>query len=388
MKFFCTVLIIIFALLVPKITFATSTPIIKEPLTNTETDDLSPRLTWEYTDSCPETGNCFLVEVAANESFSLTEKSTYTNNTTYSPTLSEGKWYWRVKAKDSTNNWSNFSEVANITIKKQLANPSSSPTPSPTTKPSATTQPQNQGTPEKERSEFNISLNKNSIDSSDQITIMVSLKNHTPNTIYYIKPSFYQSNSTNYFGLTSINSEWIKNSITATSQTIITTDSSGNWSGSLTTKPDTEDSGFKGSGEYLLKVGKYNDSGTGLTWSNNTTVNINHIEKTPESKTDDSPINIGDTTTETILGTSDQNNIDEETLSDTTENESTAEPEINYQIATISANSTEDKTEVNNQQTIVKADKQFNWWFISAGMILLLVSAIYVVYQRKKLYYA
>jgi len=38
--------------------------------------------------------------------------------------------------------------------------------------------------------------------------------------------------------------------------------------------PDTDDSGFTGSSDYMFKVGRYSETGSGPTWSNPITVTI------------------------------------------------------------------------------------------------------------------
>lgn len=51
----------------------------------------------------------------------------------------------------------------------------------------------------------------------------------------------------------------------------MTTDSSGNWSGSMEVKADPDDKGYTGTDDYIFKVGKYNsaDSSPSVFWSNN-----------------------------------------------------------------------------------------------------------------------
>lgn len=375
--------VIIFLFILPQNAFA-STPQLLDPANNHVTNDKSPKLNWNQTNDCPSSGNCYVVEVSKYNDFSELEKSTYTNNTYYSPILTEGTWFWRVKAKDSENIWSEYSEIRTVVITNQV-NPSS--TPNPTQSPSSTLQPSpipQGGNNEKEKQSFNIQINKNNIDSKDIVEINIDLKALTPNTSYYLKPSFYQEGSTNYFGYSEINNSWIKNSVTATNQYKITTDSSGNWQGKLNTKVDPDDSGFKGSGDYQLKVGRYTDTGSGLTWSNNISVSITHIEVTEESKTSPTPAPI---TEINILGKqleTEQELINEDEY-EYVEEASTGSAEIDHQIANISA---ENKTNDKEPQTLVKGDYQINWWFITAGFIFITIATIYVVHQRKSMYHA
>jgi hypothetical protein len=114
-------------------------------------------------------------------------------------------------------------------------------------------------------------------DSSFKVSVNLTLTNY-PNTKFYLKGAFKKSDSSNYFGLTKVNSSWVQNGSSYINQYQITTDSSGHWSGELDLQPDVLDSGYEGSGDYLLKVGRYSDSGSGPTWSNEVTIKINAIE--------------------------------------------------------------------------------------------------------------
>src|SRR5688572_15464596 len=85
--------------------YAETSPVLTTPDNDITTTDTSPKLSWNYQGNCPTEGSCFLIEVSKTENFSTNEKSTYTNNTSYSPTLSEGIWFWHVKAKNENGVW-------------------------------------------------------------------------------------------------------------------------------------------------------------------------------------------------------------------------------------------------------------------------------------------
>lgn len=372
--------VLLLMFLFPQQVFA-STPTLIDPQNNSSTTDKSPKLSWNENSNCPITGNCYLVEVSKYSNFSELEKSTYTNNTYYSPSLSEGSWFWRVKAKDPSNNWSEYSEIRILIISNEII-PSASPIPTtnPSHSPAPSPIPQG-GNTEKEKQSFTISSNKNNTDSKDIIEIQVKINNVTPNTIYFIKPSFFKEGSTNYFGLSEVNNTWIKNSITATSQHKINTDSNGNWEGKINVKVDTEDSGFKGGDTYQIKVGRYTEAGVGLVWSNSVTISITHTEIIEETKSSPTPI----PEDKTILGEQTESEMEVEDHEENKISESTSSADINYQIATISG---VEKTNIPDDKTLVKGSYQVNWWFISSGLLVMIITSLYVVHQRKRMYHA
>ena len=94
----------------------------------------------------------------------------------------------------------------------------------------------------------------------------------------YIKGAFFQSGTTNsYFGFTKFGDGWVKNSASNASQRSVKI---GEWDGTLFVKSDFSDSGYKGEGDYSLKVRYYYGSFTG-DWSTNAlTVAINEPDPT------------------------------------------------------------------------------------------------------------
>lgn len=114
---------------------AAEVPTLKSPASLSTTDDTSPTLSWSWTGNCPESGSCFRVQVDDQADFVSLRKDYYTSNTSYSPQLEEGTWYWQVKAKDSSG-WSGWSQVWNFTI-AQTSSPTTEPTPSQTPAPTS-----------------------------------------------------------------------------------------------------------------------------------------------------------------------------------------------------------------------------------------------------------
>lgn len=92
------------------------------------------------------------------------------------------------------------------------------------------------------------------LDSGTEYNITVGLVDEEPSSQYYLKSFFSQGNY--YFGYNwhELNSSWIKVHQPNENQNIIFTDESGNWSGNLKFKTDSEANGYIGTGEYDFKV--------------------------------------------------------------------------------------------------------------------------------------
>lgn len=126
---------------------AATPPTLIEPISNQTTTDTSPTLSWSYTGECPADASCFKVEVDDLADFSSLNKYSYTNSFNYTPqSLGFGVWYWRVKAKDISNVWSEYSEVRSFEV-VQVNNSLVSPTPLATTGSIATASPKPSPTP-------------------------------------------------------------------------------------------------------------------------------------------------------------------------------------------------------------------------------------------------
>lgn len=215
--------------------------------------------------------NAYRVQVDDDPSFpsSSIYRNIYTKNTSYAPQLTLGTWYWRVMARDETcNNWSNWSTVWSFTL--TTSTPTPIPTQTPISTPSPTPSSSTQST-----SSFLVSNIPSQINSDQSFNVSVNLSlPDNPNTNFYLKGAFKKPDSSNYFGLTKVSDSWVKNGSSYSSQNQITADNSGSWSGNLEVKPDSDDSGFTGSREYIFKVGRYTSSGSGPTWSNESTIKI------------------------------------------------------------------------------------------------------------------
>lgn len=191
-----------------------------------------------------------------------------------SPSSTEypGSGTYKIKVRRYTSSGSLASSDTqtpqDITINHSSPSPLSSPSPNPSSSSS---------------SGFSISNVPAEISSTTSFSVPVSINlPSNPDTTYYLKGAFKKSDSSNYFGETKVGSDWVKNGTSYSDQYKITTDASGNWSGSLEVRPDILDSGYDGAGAYIFKVGKYSSSGS-LTWSNEVNIQIAAKEVTEQT---------------------------------------------------------------------------------------------------------
>lgn len=338
---------IIFAIIVlfisPVGIFAGDPPQLSSPSNNSSV--FSSALNWQAPSYELYSSNPYRVQVDDDSSFpsSSINKDYYTKNTYYGPVLDAGIWYWRVKAKDSSGNWSDWSSVWSFTLggSTSTPTPTASPTPSPTTTPSAAGSSTT-------TSSFSISNSPSQINSDQSFTTLVNLSlPNNPNTIFYLKGAFKKSDSSNYFGQTKVSGSWIKNGSTYSSQLSITTDTSGNWSGNVEIMPDSEDSGFTDSGDYTFKIARYTSSGSGPTWSNESIISITGSKSTSTTQNSSNP-------TTKPTNTSKPSIIPQRI---TTQATTTAITKSNYQIASVAGISSSSasppaKVEVKNQQQL------------------------------------
>ena len=350
---------------------ANTTPIITGP--GATTSDTSPKLTWEYTDTCSANESCFKIEVDDSADFSSLNKNTYTNNLYYSPSLSVGKWYWRVKAKDQTNTWSEYSS-GNF----EIVTESQTLTPSPT--PEQTSPTNSVG---KTSSIFEISQIPSSIKSDESFSTKIKITGLDPSTNYYLKGAFFKDGSTNYFGKTLSLGVWIKNSGNFASQYLITPNSSGDFEGELKLMADPDDSGFDGSGSYKLKVGRYNSAGSGPTWSNDQTIQVSYVEtQKPETPSKTSSKQSSPVPNPKSSSPQSNSSIIQTSKAATKPKASVVKPQIT--IATVSGASTKSANiKESSTPTIVKSEVKINWYFIGSGIIVLLFGSLLFVYNLK-----
>ena len=102
---------------------------------------------------------------------------------------------------------------------------------------------------------------------NETLPVTITLNDFFPRQTYFLKCAFYQDNGKrpNYFALTKVADDWVKNSANYQEQYSLTTDEEGNWKGELSCRVDEDDSGYHGPGLYYLQIARYTSGGT-LKW--------------------------------------------------------------------------------------------------------------------------
>lgn len=270
----------------PSPTYALDSPLQVSPSDGSTVTDIN--LNWQVPPYPLYSNNHYRIQVDNKTDFSSPEKDYYPPGNSYSPQgMDQGTWYWRLKAKGENGTWSDWSSTwsFNLLLSPTTATPTATqlttPTPTSTATPKPTSTPTPTPSPTKIPSLFAFSAPPVQINSDQSFTTTVNLTGLSPTAGYFLKGVFFKIDSTNYFGQTKIGPAWVKNSQNCTSQFLITTDISGSWTGDLEIMPDSGDSGFTGSGDYLFKIGRYGASCSSLTWSNTADVYI--ADNTPTS---------------------------------------------------------------------------------------------------------
>lgn len=103
----------------------------------------SSTLNWQTPNYPLYSSNPYRIQVDDESNFSSPNKDYYTKNNYYTPILSWGNWFWRLKAKDSSGSWSDWSSIWFFTLVESISSPmpSSDPTPTPTPVQSSTPTP-------------------------------------------------------------------------------------------------------------------------------------------------------------------------------------------------------------------------------------------------------
>lgn len=130
---------------------------------------------------------------------------------------------------------------------------------------------------------MSFTVDKDSLFGDEELHVTAIHSGFIDGETIYIKGAFYQESSTNYFGYTKKEDSWIKNGDDTVKQRQIVV---GQWDNNLILKSDFSDSGFKGEGEYKLKIGYYYNISPGklssVNWaSSSATILLNEPDPTP-----------------------------------------------------------------------------------------------------------
>ena len=271
-----------------------------------------------------------------------------------------GSGNYGFKIRRYTQSCSSYIWSNETTITASYSNSTPTPTPTPTPSPGSS-------------SSFTISNIPTELDSDKTFSVSISLSlSNSPSTKFYLKGAFKKEDSTNYFGQTKVSGDWVKNSSSYSDQYSITTDSSGNWSGNLEMKVDAFDSGYEGGGDYKFKVGRYTDSGSGPTWSNESSIKINYKEVTGSDE------EIG------VINLSQVSPSPESKVLSTTFKDEDL-PEVVYSLENYRKISTHTAIPLATAEAKVKSEKGFNPFVILGSLIVLgsLGFSFYIYYQYR-----
>ena len=129
---------------------------------------------------------------------------------------------------------------------------------------------------------ISITGNKTTLAGDEELQVTASASGFSDGEILNIKGAFFQpvqSGAPNYFGYTKNADSWVKNSMTSGEQRTVKI---GEWDGNILVRSDFNDSGFKGEGDYSLKLGFYIAGSTTVNWSSNVlSIFINAPDPTP-----------------------------------------------------------------------------------------------------------
>lgn len=384
---------------------ASTNPLTLTPINSTVVSQV--KLEWDVPLYTLATTNPYQVQIDNSVLFDSVEKDYLTKNNFYSPTsLTEGIWYWRIRAKDSTALWSDWSPSASFIYATFIPSPSPSIipsplptlepevqpliTPSPTVSPTSTPTSLTTSSPIPSPSPSNI-YSLGSIPSlinsgqSFQVSVLLQLPQQ-PNTIFYLKGAFFAEGSSNYFGQTKFNNAWIKNSGTYSSQYKIQTNSSGVWQGYIEIMPDSEDSGFPDSDDYLFKLARYSATGSGPTWTETQNIYITKLVSpsplpTPTVYPSPSPISsfvpfLENYETEDLAASETAELIEEEA--------SESALDIDPKIASIAGIATVAGEIETKTPSLNNPNKLNPWWLYGASGLLFLTSTIYILIVKYK----
>ena len=121
---------------------------------------------------------------------------------------------------------------------------------------------------------------------NDYYSVDVSLSGAASDSAYYLQAMFTKADSPNYLGFTwGQKGEWVQyvsspnDAFIVDNFPIIRTNSTQ----TLLIKPDVDDNGYQGPGDYLLRVKRYTSKGTDKYAENSLTVHIAETTPTPEN---------------------------------------------------------------------------------------------------------
>lgn len=240
-----------------------------------------------------------------------------------------------------------------------------------------------------------ISADKTSLINDEEMIVSASVSGFTQGEKIYTKGAFFLDGSSNYFGYTKNNDQWVKNSESAVNQKQVEI---GNWDLNTNVKGDHLDSGFIGKGEYNFKLGYYYITSGGNISSINWSENILKITldpplptntNTPTSKSSQiSSLSVSKTTAPSLAISrtpTPTQFIEKTTYSTKSSNFDKIQSEITGSSYNNLASISQDKKEDREIKVLGTTDeKNFSWLWIIIGIIFFISGAGVFVYKIAK----
>lgn len=107
------------------------------------------------------------------------------------------------------------------------------------------------------------------VNAEESFEASVQFLTSAKNTNYYLAGVFYKTSGNGLFGLTEVSGNMVSLSASPSSFYQITTSEEGSWSGKLRVKADIKDPGFKGEGDYWLRIDRFTGKSTSPAESSN-----------------------------------------------------------------------------------------------------------------------
>jgi hypothetical protein len=119
-----------------------------------------------------------------------------------------------------------------------------------------------------------------------EFTLSATMSGLQKNTKYRLRVALSEVEKTDYFGSTYDGTTWHAGSIASGNFVIITTDDTGTWGGNVIGKVQSTDTNLPPqSVSYVLKLGRYTETGSSATWSDPVSVTLILPSPTPLSPT-------------------------------------------------------------------------------------------------------
>lgn len=241
--------------------------------------------------------------------------------------------------------------------------------------------------------DFSLSVSKTAINADEEVNAIVNLSlNNSSQKKYYLEGAFKKEGASRYFGLTWNDTEWAAYTDSNNDKKfkLIQMGSESSWSGTLKVKLDTASPHFTGSGNYILKINRFTETGLSPTDpSSNEIVLFVTALPTPTPTPTENPT-LSPTLTNTLTPTQTPTPTKKPTSTPTKlpTNKSTPTPTSDSAKANLPQSilgSSTTSTSISPTPTIIQNNSFsfMNLVFIAGGIILILAGALVFTFVAK-----